>query len=113
MNHTCIICAFLRSLVVVGLCCSGCTANQPQDSNVGTHAVIHNGASSDRRYGSVRATFDHSGRVATVVIVKSMGSKILDQNTLTFAKKNWTGPPDTTRDVPIYYKMATTARPQA
>ena len=95
----------LLPLFVLGsLSYCGCTADQTRSGNMGTRPVMPNNASSPIHDGSVRATFDGNGHVASVVITKSVGSKILDENTLAYAKKNWTGPPYSTQIVPIYYK---------
>lgn len=55
--------------------------------------------------GSVRVTFDGSGHVSSAVIEQSVGSGILDNNTISYAKANWTGPPNTTTTVPITYRL--------
>jgi TonB family protein len=55
--------------------------------------------------GSVRVVFDGSGHVSSAVIEQSVGSGILDSNTISYAKANWTGPPNTTTTVPITYRL--------
>ncbi len=54
---------------------------------------------------TARVVFNSNGRVASVTIVKSAGSAILDLNTETYAKTNWSGPPNTTKDVPCVYRF--------
>ncbi len=41
--------------------------------------------------GSVPVTFDGSGHASSVSVSQSVGSGILDNNTVQFAKANWTG----------------------
>lgn len=59
--------------------------------------------------GTCRVVFDADGRVANVVVVESTGSQILDKNTVNYARKNWTGKPNTTVTVPIYYQLSKSA----
>ena len=54
--------------------------------------------------GSIRLTTDAAGKVASAVMVQSIGSGILDNNTVIYAKMNWTGPPNATTVVPITYE---------
>ena len=55
--------------------------------------------------GSVRVSTDGSGHVVSAVIVQSVGSGLLDNNTLQYAKANWSGPPNSTVVIPITYKL--------
>ncbi len=64
------------------------------------------------RSGTCQVVFDASGHVASAVITKSAGSKILDDNTLSYARKNWTGKPNTKVDVPIAYVMSPPQQPK-
>ena len=56
--------------------------------------------------GTCQVVFDASGHVDKAVMLKSTGSKVLDENTLGFARKNWTGQPNTKVAVPIDYQLA-------
>ena len=58
--------------------------------------------------GTCQVVFDASGHVATVVMTKSIGLKILDEETISFARKNWTGKPNSTVSVPIEYRRSLT-----
>ena len=40
-----------------------------------------------------------------VAFVKSTGSAKLDQATVDFVKKNWHGPPNSSKEVPFMYKF--------
>ncbi len=53
-----------------------------------------------------QVVFDAAGHVATAVMTKSTGSKILDDNTLSYARKNWTGKPNSKVDVPIAFVLS-------
>ena len=53
--------------------------------------------------GVCHVTFDGSGHVSSASMTSSIGSGLLDSNTVEFAKSNWTGPPNASRDVPITY----------
>lgn len=55
--------------------------------------------------GSVSVTFDGSGHASSVSISQSVGSAILDSNTVQFARANWTGTPNTHVTVPITYRL--------
>lgn len=55
--------------------------------------------------GVCRVTFDASGRVSSATMTSSIGSGVLDGNTTSYAKMNWTGTPNTTVNVPITYRM--------
>ncbi len=55
--------------------------------------------------GSVHVVFDGSGHVSSAEIVQSVGSGILDNNTVSYAKANWTGPPNTSATAPITYRL--------
>ncbi len=55
--------------------------------------------------GSVRVSTNASGDVISAVISQSVGSGILDANTVAFARSNWHGPPNSTTTVPITYKL--------
>ncbi len=55
--------------------------------------------------GSVSVTFDGSGHASSVSVSQSVGSAILDSNTVQFAKANWTGTPNTHVTVPITYRL--------
>ncbi len=55
--------------------------------------------------GTVRVTTDASGRVTSAVIVQSVGSALLDFNMCSFAKENWTGPPNATNTIPFTYRL--------
>lgn len=55
--------------------------------------------------GRASATFDGSGHCINVIITQSAGSAVLDNNTVSFGKANWTGPPNQTIGVPITYRL--------
>ena len=55
--------------------------------------------------GSVAVTFDGSGHASSVTVSQSAGSGLLDNNTIQFAKANWTGTPNTRVTVPITYRL--------
>lgn len=44
------------------------------------------------------------GHVDAVTIVSSTGSKVLDENTIRFARNHWTGPANTHREIPAIYQ---------
>ena len=54
--------------------------------------------------GRCQVTFGASGNVVKATMVKSTGAKVLDDNTLAWARAHWTGRPDTRVQVPITYK---------
>lgn len=53
--------------------------------------------------GVARATFNDQGHCSSVSIVQSTGSGILDSNTISWAEAHWTGPANSTKDVPVSY----------
>lgn len=55
--------------------------------------------------GVCHVTFDASGRVSSATMTQSIGSGILDSNTVSYARANWTGPPNGALDVPITYQL--------
>ncbi len=55
--------------------------------------------------GSVRCATDASGQVISAVIVESAGSAILDHNMTSFARANWSGPPNSTATIPFTYRL--------
>ncbi len=55
--------------------------------------------------GYASATFDGSGHCVSVSVTQSAGSGILDNNTVSFGKANWVGPPNQTVRVPITYRL--------
>lgn len=91
-------------LFIAALYLVGCT---PIKQAVDAHPPIAVGSVQPHLvgHGVVRIHFDAAGRVDSAVFVKSTGNKILDQNTIEFAKKNWRGPPSSTSDVPIAYRV--------
>jgi hypothetical protein len=54
--------------------------------------------------GAVRVTTDSAGRVIKAVMVEPM-SPFLDKMACEFALTNWHGPPNTTNDIPISFKL--------
>ena len=50
--------------------------------------------------------FDAHGRATSVAVIESTGSKILDKNTVDFARQHWTVQPNTTALVPIYWQLS-------
>ena len=60
--------------------------------------------------GLCEVEFDASGHVVHAVMTKSTGSKVLDENTLAYARKNWTGKPNSHVSVPITYQLAPPAK---
>lgn len=55
--------------------------------------------------------FDASGSVSKAFMLKSTGSDLLDQTTLEWARKNWTGKPNSRVKVPVTYKLSPTVQP--
>lgn len=55
--------------------------------------------------GVCRVVFDASGHVSSATMAQSFGSALLDSNTVSFAKLNWMGPPNTSSSVPVTYKL--------
>lgn len=53
----------------------------------------------------VRVTTDSSGRVNSVVVVKSAGSGVLDSNSQSWAKEKWSGPPNATYTKKLEYRL--------
>ncbi len=53
--------------------------------------------------GKCRVRFDANGEVASIVITKSTGSATLDAATVTAARRNWHGLPNSTTSVPVKY----------
>ena len=54
--------------------------------------------------GEVRITTDAAGAVRDVTVTRPI-SPILDSNTRAFARGNWKGPPNATRNVPVVYRI--------
>jgi len=54
--------------------------------------------------GVVRISTNRDGRVEKAEMIKKI-HPLLDAHTVAFARANWTGPPNTTRDVPIIYRI--------
>jgi len=54
--------------------------------------------------GVVRVSTDRHGRVKKAEIIEKF-HPLLDAHTVDFARKNWTGPPDATRDVTLRYQL--------
>jgi TonB family protein len=57
--------------------------------------------------GVCQVVFNHSGHVSSAVMTKSTGTTILDEHTITYARKYWSGRPNTSASVPIEYRLAT------
>ena len=55
--------------------------------------------------GRCQVQFDGSGRVSNASMRPSTGSKLLDENTLSFVRQHWTGHPNTMLSVPITYRL--------
>ena len=55
--------------------------------------------------GSFRVTFDGSGHVSNISVAQSIGSGILDNAVLQFARGNWTGGPNTAVTVPVTFNL--------
>lgn len=55
--------------------------------------------------GYASATFDSSGHCASVTMIQSTGSGVLDNNTVSYGKANWSGPPNQTVKVPVAYRL--------
>ncbi len=55
--------------------------------------------------GTVSCSTNASGEVTSAVIVSSSGSAILDHNMTSFARMNWTGPPNSTQVIPFTYRL--------
>ena len=60
--------------------------------------------------GKCVVEFGPSGHVDHATMTPSTGSKVLDDNTLNFARKNWTGHPNTKLVVPVNYQLALPTR---
>ena len=54
---------------------------------------------------TVEVTTDASGNIASVTVIKSAGSPILDFNTKSYVKNNWKGPPSSTRTREFSYVL--------
>jgi outer membrane biosynthesis protein TonB len=54
--------------------------------------------------GEVRIATDAAGNVKEVAVTRSV-APILDANTRSFALANWKGPPNSTRTVPVIYRI--------
>jgi Gram-negative bacterial TonB protein C-terminal len=54
--------------------------------------------------GVIRISTNRDGRVEKVEIIKKI-HPLLDEHTSAFALAHWTGPPNTTRDVPVTYAL--------
>lgn len=54
---------------------------------------------------TVRIITDASGRVSNVVIVKSTGNPLLDNQTQIFVRMNWHGPPNASRTTEFVYEI--------
>ena len=55
--------------------------------------------------GTIKVATDASGHVVRGVITQYSGSELLDENTMQFALKNWTGPRNTVYEVPVVYQF--------
>lgn len=55
--------------------------------------------------GSCSVYFDASGHVDDATMMRSTGSKILDENTVDYARKNWTGRPYRRFIVQLTYRL--------
>lgn len=55
--------------------------------------------------GTVRISTNAAGNVISATIAQSVGSGVLDSNTIAFAKSNWHGPPNSTTTVQFTYKL--------
>ncbi len=60
----------------------------------------------------VRVSTDGNGRVVRVVFLKPI-SPILEKHCREFVLANWKGPPNSTRDVPLSYKLVPPQQPNA
>ena len=60
--------------------------------------------------GTCEVLFDAAGSAASVRIIKSTGSKILDENTVSYGYQHWTGQPNSRALVPILYTGASPAK---
>jgi protein TonB len=55
--------------------------------------------------GRILVSTDDSGAVTSATIQQSVGSAILDSNTVSFARGNWHGPPNSSTTVAITYQL--------
>lgn len=55
--------------------------------------------------GICRVTFDAAGRVMGAVMIQSIGNTLLDNNTASYARANWSGQPNSVADVPVTYRL--------
>lgn len=95
---------WLAILLCYGLVGGGCTSTGNRFVNIRDLAtpIPH-----DNHPGTqvLRVTTDSRGRIASVVIIKSSGSAMLDNANVDHAKNHWVGPPHTTKDVVLYMEI--------
>jgi TonB family protein len=53
---------------------------------------------------TVRIETDGTGRVRQVTVTGSTGT-VLDENTCSYARRKWTGPPNSTKTIPVIYRL--------
>lgn len=82
---------------------SGCVSTPEQSSGVGSRAAAL--TPRPNLVGLCRVTFDHAGRAASAAMVKPLDHGKLDETTIRFARKNWSGRPNSTIDIPITYTL--------
>ena len=54
---------------------------------------------------TVRITTDATGRVSSVVIVRSTGNPMLDAHTVSYVRENWRGPANASRTTEFLYQL--------
>ena len=100
-------------LLMIGICAAPLIAKAQTPTQV-SHSDIHTPipaypASALKAKitgrGICQITFDASGHAESVLMTRSTGSTVLDQNTLAFAQAHWTGNPNSVASVPVNYRL--------
>ena len=55
--------------------------------------------------GVIRISTDGQGRVVRAAMIQSTGNETLDENAVNFAEARWSGPSNSTRTVPLIYRI--------
>ncbi len=101
---------FLLLIFVFGMVCTGLAQASAPAPDTKVHrstptALADAHKNKSTVWGTCQVVFDASGYVKTAVMTKSLGSKVLDENTTSYARKTWTGQPNTKVNIPISYKL--------
>ena len=106
MNKCFLLLACIFSSVLTGIAETTAPFSLPDLHTPGPPYPLAARAASITGLGTCYVVFGSSGHVRRAMMTKSTGSAILDENTVSFARKNWTGQPNTAISVPIAYKLA-------